>query len=328
MEVTKPCNGACGLEKERSAFSKTQWGRANGRCAECIANEKREQTDEGGKELEGPVDDEVIPLCDHFEELFERDIMRAPETLAMQPDQACCDRGRPGTCTSLEYVLPHVDFDASEPFLDLHPLLFLRSMSYVGHYQKEGLTFATPALNLFGRMRDVPPRVEALLSSEDAVVFATRVWLFPNAPPSINIISHGFVFQHEPQVKIHRNVQMGAFSCVGVSQHTLAVGKLLSKVRVSVHRAKGLMACSPNNAILRLEPEPELRRFWCVVRDGSRVEVTLNVLYVEDALIHAFQKVVQSVAQSGSQTHFRDLCHHLAPLPAFHPLLCLLAAHH
>ncbi len=58
------------------------------------------------------------------------------------------------------------------------------------------------------------------------------------------------------------------------------------------------VACSPNNAILNVEPTDELRRFFIFVRDGSRVvcraccrevifnhlqEITLNTLLVKGA---------------------------------------------
>ena len=141
----KACSD-CELEKKRDAFSKTQWSRDERRCIECIKAAKSEETNEGAAALKDPVVDFVVELkrggVDEF--LRQNVVSDAKETLIMQGDQACSDRGRPGTCSCLEYVCG--EFDESQPRLGLHPHLFLRSMSYVGHYLKEGMSFATPSI--------------------------------------------------------------------------------------------------------------------------------------------------------------------------------------
>jgi hypothetical protein len=45
-----------------------------------------------------------------------------------------------------------------------------------------------------------------------------------------------------------------------------------------------------------------------MVKDGDKVEVTLNVLFVEDAEINALAVVLSDVAKLGNQTRVRDLC--------------------
>lgn len=232
------------------------------------------------------------------------------ETEIMQPDQACCDRGRPGTCTSLEYVVSDTPLPPLLPRLSLHPHLYLRSMSYIGHYLKEAVSFATPSIVIQAPLANLPPHLEADLSPDDSERHVSfRVWSFRACPPTINILSHGFVFQNDPKAKEHRTVQMGAYAVVGLSQRTLSVGRLLDKVRVSVHKSRGMMACSPNNAILNVTDPGvnDLRRFWLLIRDGTRVELTLNVLLAEDEDIDALNSVLQQVAALGERTRVGDL---------------------
>jgi len=222
--------------------------------------------------------------------------------------------------------------DDSVPQLELHPLLFLRSMSYVGHYKKEGLSFATPSICLYGELFNLPPHLSELLLPDDVAVMRLRVWCFRDAPSQVNIISHGFVFENEPKAKVNRNVEMGAFSAVGVSQKTLSCGRLLPKVRVSVHKSRGMMACSPNNAILAVDPvdttNEDLRRFWVLIRDGNRTEITLNVLYVEEEEIAALQSALSAVSKIGKQTKLKHLCEELLQHGQyFGPLLRLMNTH-
>ena len=123
------------------------------------------------------------------------------------------------------------------------------------------------------------------------------------------MISHGFVFSGDAvKQKEHRNVEMGCFGAVGVEQKTLTVGKMLQKVRVSVHRSRGMMACSPNNAVLNVLPTSDLRRFFLLIRDGERTELTLNVLLSEESSIESIQNVLTAVAKISNQTTVRDLC--------------------
>jgi hypothetical protein len=75
------------------------------------------------------------------------------------------------------------------------------------------------------------------------------------------------------------------------------------KVRVSVHKSRGMMACSPNNAILGVEFDcPGLRRFWIMVRDGNRVELSVNALICDDRDCEDLSAVMQRVAAKGNQT--------------------------
>jgi hypothetical protein len=309
--VEKVC-ADCSKAKKRDAFSKTQWARDERRCAECIGTKAVEEHETDV--LKEVVPDDVPPLSSEGlgELLAHGFVMEAVETLEMQADQGCSDRGRPGTCTSLEYcVMP---FDVTGPRLSLHPLLFLRSMSYVGHYHKQGITFATPSLVLqCPLMRNLPRGLEEQLRpASDRIVSSLRVWSFRDCPPSINMLSHGFVFAEDPKAKEHRNVEMGCFGAVGVAQRSLPVGRMHPKLRVSVHRSRGMMACSPNNAILDLLPtEGHVRRFFILVRDGDRVELTLNVLLTEEADLNAMSGVLERVSKLGNQTVFANACQEL-----------------
>jgi hypothetical protein len=87
--------------------------------------------------------------------------------------------------------------------LSLHPLLYLRSMSYVGHYDKEGVSFATPAIVVEAKqLQRVPVALLAQIRPEkDRVVFSCRVWSFRNCPATINILSHAFVFEGDEKVR-------------------------------------------------------------------------------------------------------------------------------
>ncbi len=199
-EATKTC-ADCETAKPREAFSKTQWSRDERRCLACIGNNTKEEHET--ETLRDVVPDEVTPLSSEgvTEFLAHAPVMGAQETLEMQPDQGCSDRGRPGTCTSLEFVFG--EWDATRPRLTLHPLLFLRSMSYVAHYHKQGIDFATPSLVIqCPLIRHLPKALVAELRPEsDQMVSSLRVWSFRDCPPSVNIMSHGFVFANEHDVK-------------------------------------------------------------------------------------------------------------------------------
>ena len=70
------------------------------------------------------------------------------------------------------------------------------------------------------------------------------------------------------------------------------------------------MACSPNNAQLRLAPLPPphlTRSFWYLVSDGTNVEVSLNVLLSEKKDIEDMYAALRDVAGEGEQTSFNVL---------------------
>lgn len=194
-DVQKQC-AECEQSKPRDAFSKTQWARDERKCAECIAKGKAEGH-ETEKILE-VVPDEVVELTSEGIDDFVARASQMLETLELQPDQACSDRGRPGTCSSLEYCQVKTTVR-----LSLHPHLYLRSMSYVGHYQREGVSFATPSIVVqVNELKRVPAAIVALLKpNEDKIVSSLRVWTFRGCPKTINIMSHGFVFEGQDAVK-------------------------------------------------------------------------------------------------------------------------------
>lgn len=303
-----------------------QLGKERGRCSECLAKQKAEQTDEGGVPLTDEARDEPLIALDvqAVDVLMRSPVGRTPEVPVIPPDQACADRGRPGTCTAVEYV---IGATGAEPARSrLHPLLFLRDMSYVGHYRREGVSFATPNIVVqLPAFRRPPENLMAHLQRDDVPTLSVRVWSFRDCPETINIISHGYVFIDDADEKIARNVQMGCFNAVGVTQRTLPVGRLHTNVRVSLHRSRGMVACSPNNALLNVVPTDELRRFWIFVRDGRRVEVTLNVLLTATSEIDAMLAVLKHVSSLADQTQLSDLLHALAAQPLLQRLLALFA---
>ncbi len=86
-----------------------------------------------------------------------------------------------------------------------------------------------------------------------------------------------------------------------------------------------LSCSSPNNALLNVEPTDELRRFWIFVRDGNRVEITLNVLLVKDIELDQLGAALAEVARAGEQSLLLDLFTALATREALAPLLALFA---
>ncbi len=68
------------------------------------------------------------------------------------------------------------------------------------------------------------------------------------------------------------------------------------------------MACSPNNAILGVEESSVLRRFWIMVRDGDRVELSVNALLTEERDCDELAQVIQKVAAKGNQTDLGACC--------------------
>lgn len=79
-----------------------------------------------------------------------------------------------------------------------------------------------------------------------------------------------------------------------------------------MHKSRGMMACSPNNAILGVDFEcPGLRRFWIVVRDGNRVELSVNALLCDDRDCDELALAVQRVAAKANQTDLAVCCQEL-----------------
>lgn len=323
--ATKSC-AECNQTLPTALFSKNQLSKERGRCTDCIGKQKAEQTDEGGIQIDEPAnDDELTPLKGNLETLMNSQMAVTPEVLFVPPDQACSDRGRPGTCTVVEYVVGDTGKQARSR---LHPLLFLRDMSYVGHYRREGVSFAVPHVVIqVPALRNAPPSLVAQVKVGDSVTSSLRVWGFRDCPPTVNIISHGWVFIDDEKSKIARNVAMGCFCAVGVSQRTLPVGRVHPNVRVSLHQAKGQVACSPNNAILNVEPTDDLRRFWIFVRDGTRVEVTLNVLLSREDELDEMQRTLAELSKIGEQTELRHLYSCLSKTTTLQPLIPLCCTH-
>jgi hypothetical protein len=84
------------------------------------------------------------------------------------------------------------------------------------------------------------------------------------------------------------------------------------EVRVSVHKSRGVMACSPNNAILSVNSDfTSLRRFFVLVRDGDRVEVSVNALVIADHDCDQLMLVLQRVAAKANQTDLSMCCQEL-----------------
>ncbi len=82
---------------------------------------------------------------------------------------------------------------------------------------------------------------------------------------------------------------------------------------------------SPNNALLNVEATDELRRFWIFVRDGNRVEITLNVLLVKDSELDELGAVLAEVAHGSDQSLLLDLVTALGKRAALAPLLAVFA---
>ena len=321
MEQPKKCCESCGVSKNRPDYSKNQWFKDNGKCSACIEQQQKkraenqdrrreEQEEKKGKTLYVPSEaDLAIPLQgEGFEKLYEK-VGSTKEVMVIQGDMACSDRGRPGTTSSIEYVVG--GGDNKDARLELHPHLFLRSMSYVGHYQREGLSFAVPSIvveypSTF--LEKTPPQiVERLKGVPSAnVKCSIRVWSYRDCPDVINILSHAWVMINEVKAKIARNVEMGCFGVDGICGRTLPLGYMDEKVRVSIHRSQGMTACSPNNAQLYIAESPSLIRFWILIRDENRYECTLNALLCKDEDIDDLGLVLAAVAKH-DQSKLSDL---------------------
>ncbi len=70
-----------------------------------------------------------------------------------------------------------------------------------------------------------------------------------------------------------------------------------------------MMACSPNNAILDLaDSQGHLRRFFVLVRDKDRVELSLNVLLSEESDVQSMSELASRMSKVGNQLTFGEVC--------------------
>ena len=175
-----------------------------------------------GKEEDGPS---AMPDVDAVASVRER-FGHSLEFISLPPDLAGSDRGRPGAPTAIEYTLYPLSSPSPPlhlPRVPLHPVLFLRGMSYISRYSGKGMHFAVPnivieyPMEVFLSSTATPPHLLADLPPSSSFRPSIRVWSYCDCPDIINVLSHPFVHLREERRKAVRYVAMGCYRPIGFS---------------------------------------------------------------------------------------------------------------